>query len=481
MIQNDVAAERAVLSGICQYGSDLFLDITDLVTPNTFSIDSNKIIYKCVEYICKKDDNIKCIDLPTILSAAQEISLSDFFDKNEESRHLNSVLSFKVDRTNVRRFASKLRKLEIGRLIYSQAGLLQEKISEIDGTEPITQLLGIAENTIYDFTSLFDGESELQPKLLGDDILEYVKYLEENPCDILGVPTGFPAFDESIGGGLNPGVAMIGARPKVGKTTLSINIARNIASSGIPVLYLDTEMIEKGRYRDISNKLLACTANVDINDVKTGRFADNELNKTRVVEAAEKIKNIPLYRLDIAGKPFEDQLFAMRRWVQSEVGFNLDGTAKDCVIIYDYLKLMSAADIGSNTAEYQLLGMMMTGLQNFGTRYGVPILSFTQLNRDGIDRENTDVVSGSDRITWFCTSFSIFKDKNEEEIGEDGPEMGNKKVVTILSRYGPGHDFGEYVHIAMNKYRARISEVHEGDNDIAGFEVDRENDDQITF
>ena len=69
-----------------------------------------------------------------------------------------------------------------------------------------------------------------------------------------------------------PGVAMIGARPKVGKTTLSINMAMNIASTGIPVLYLDTEMIERGRYRDISDKMIASHADVDINDIKTGAF-----------------------------------------------------------------------------------------------------------------------------------------------------------------------------------------------------------------
>ncbi len=481
-VVQDVAAERAVLAGICQHGGDLFLDITDLVKVNTFAVDSNKVIFKCLEHICKEDGAV--IDLPSILSAAKELQLDHILERKEEAKHLSSILALKTAPQNVRRFAGKLRRLEIARLIHDQGALLQEKMSEIDGTEAVSELLGIAENTIFDFTSMFDGESELKPTQVGDGIEEYVKYLEDNPCQQIGISTGFPQFDESIGGGLNPGVAMIGARPKVGKTTLSINVAYNIAKSGVPVLYVDTEMIEKGRYRDISDKLLASISGQDIKDIKTGAFSDSPAAKANVHDAAEQIAKSPLYRIDIAGKPFEDQLYVIRRWVQSTVGLNPDGTAKECVIIYDYLKMMDMEGVNDAVREFQMLGMMMTALQNFGTRYAVPILAFTQLNRDGIDNETSAVVSGSDRLTWFCTSFSILKHKSEEEIAEDGPELGNRKMVTVLSRYGPGHDFGEYVNAQMNKYKAQLIEIDPallnniGDNFVV---VEDDNDDQIPF
>ena len=190
------------------------------------------------------------------------------------------------------------------------------------------------------------------------------------------------------------------------------------------------------------------------------------------------IEGLPLFRRDIAGKPFEDQLYIMRRWITNEVGLNPDGTAKECVIIYDYLKLMNEKGVSEALREFQMLGMMMTAMQNMATRFAVPILSFTQLNRDGIDVENSGVVAGSDRITWFCTSFSIFKYKSGEEIGVEGLEMGNRKIVTVLSRYGPGHDFGEKVHVFMNKYRAQIREVNADDPGLVGdeFFVDNQNE-----
>ena len=356
-------------------------------------------------------------------------------------------------------------------------------MSEVDGTEPVAELLGIAENTIFNFTSMFDGENELKPDKIGNNILDYVKYLKENPCTTIGISTGFNLLDESIGGGLHPGVTMLGARPKVGKTTVAITIANHIASQNIPVLYLDTEMIEKGRFRDVSDKLLAMVSNTNIREIKTGEFGDNNESLQRVNEAAQHISNIPLYRLDIAGKPFEDILYVIRRWIQSVVGLNPDGTAKECVVIYDYLKVMDSNNISESIKEFQLLGMMMTAMQNMGTRYAVPILSFTQRNRDGIDHEKSAVVSGSDRLTWFCIAFIIFKYKSEEEIANDGPEYGNRKMVTILSRYGPGHDFGEYVNFYMNKWKAKIEQIDLDNQGEVGdeFEVEDDTDDQIPF
>ena len=99
-----------------------------------------------------------------------------------------------------------------------------------------------------------------------------------------------------------------------------------------------------------------------------------------------------------------------------------DGTAKDCVIVYDYLKLMDSQGISQDLKEYQVLGFMMTSLHNFAVRYKVPILGFIQLNRDGITKETTDTASGSDRIIWLCSNFSIFKRKSDEEIADDGDD-----------------------------------------------------------
>jgi hypothetical protein len=82
-----------------------------------------------------------------------------------------------------------------------------------------------------------------------------------------------------------------------------------------------------------------------------------------------------------------------------------------------------------------------------------------QLNRDGITKETTDVVSGSDRLVWLCTSFSIFKNKTEEEIMSDGISNGNKKLIPVVSRHGPGIGDDGYICLNMDGSLARIEEL----------------------
>jgi hypothetical protein len=153
--------------------------------------------------------------------------------------------------------------------------------------------------------------------------------------------------------------------------------------------------------------------------------------------------------VSIAGQPFENILSIMRKWVYQEVGFDSNGRTKDCLIVYDYLKLMGSESISSSMQEYQVLGFQITQLHNFCVKYDVPCLSFVQLNRDGITKESTDVVSGSDRLIWLCTSFSIFKLKSAEEMADDTEENGNRKLVPIVARHGAGLDDGDYVNMNM--------------------------------
>tara|TARA_R110001599_G_scaffold312046_2_gene519581 strand:- start:1421 stop:2146 length:726 start_codon:yes stop_codon:yes gene_type:complete len=212
------------------------------------------------------------------------------------------------------------------------------------------------------------------------------------------------------------------------------------------------------RKEDHQNRMMAMLSDVEINEIETGKFSQSPLKNQRVIDAAKEIKDIPYYFKSIGGMAFEDQISIMRRWIAKVVGMNDKGKANDCVIIYDYLKLMDSAAIKSDMKEFQVLGFMMTSLHNFALRYEVPVLSFIQLNRDGINKETTDTASGSDRIIWLCSNFSIYKNKSDEEIAKDGPENGNRKLVPVISRHGEGLEDKDYINIMMNGAYARISE-----------------------
>jgi replicative DNA helicase len=482
MILCDPAAERAVLAGICSYGEAAYLDIADIVQETSFTIDSNSIIFKCLKVLC--ENNTAKIDIASIYSVAQEIGVSHILSKKEETQHLKAIIDFPVSLENIRKFAAKIRKLEIARLLRKQLEETQDKLLEVTGSEPISSIIGIAEDSIFNFSSLLN-DNESGPEQIGLSIDEYVKQLEENKVDQVGIPTGFPIYDQAIGGGLRRGtINVIGARPKVGKTLMSDNMGINIAKLGIPVLNMDTEMNKE----DHINRLLGMMTEIEINNIETGKFAESPDKRNKILSSVEKIKQMKIYHKSIAGKPFEDQLSIMRRWLVKEVGLNDDGTAKECVIFYDYLKLMDSAGISQDLKEYQVLGFMMTSLHNFAVRYKVPIVAFIQLNRDGITKESTDSASGSDRIIWLCSNFSIFKRKSDEEIAEDGTSGGNRKLIPIISRHGGGLDDNDYINCHMKGWCGKITEgkTHlEIKNNITsedeGFVVDNENNFQIPF
>ena len=418
ILLTDPAAERAVLSGIYNHGRDAYFDVADIVDETTFTVASNSVIYKCFKHILENTENGK-LDIPSVLSSASELGLSQIFDKTEELRHLNAIIKFPVNIENVRKFGAKIRKLQVARLLNVQLEQAQDKIKSLNGDETLSHILGIAEDTIFDFSSLL-GDGADAPELLGSDIEDYIKYLEENPCDSMGFSTGYPVYDSAIGGGLRRGtVNVIGARPKTGKTLLADNIGCHIASNlDIPVLNLDTEMtLEDHRHRT-----LAMLSEVSINDVETGSFSETPDKKNKIYKAAKEIKEMPYFHRSIGGMPFEEQLSVMRRWLAKEVGF------------------------------------MMTGLHNFSLRYKVPILAFIQLNRDGITRESTDAASGSDRIIWLCSNFTIFKRKSDEEMAEDGVGNGNRKLVPIVARHGSGMDDGDYINMHMKGWCGKIDE-----------------------
>ena len=160
MILCDPSAERAVLSGILQYGEDAFLDVSDLIQESTFTVDSNQLIFRCLKSICEKHQKPK-IDLALIYSTAQELEVGHILTKKEEALHLKAISDFPVNLENIRKFAAKIRKLEIARLLHKQLKTAQDKILDVNGSESISSIIGIAEDSVFNFEMHFITKSYL--------------------------------------------------------------------------------------------------------------------------------------------------------------------------------------------------------------------------------------------------------------------------------------------------------------------------------
>jgi replicative DNA helicase len=451
----DIGAERAVLAGLFSFGVEAYVEINDFLTHESFAHQNNQVIYKCIE---KAISNNAVIDLPAILSAAEQLNLSEVIKTQQELDYIKSLMDFPVKLQNVAHFGAQVKKFEFARKARHVAHKIEADISNINGDETIDEIIGLVENPLMEF--IRDDEAGQKPEMLGQDIDDYIQFLIDNQCDQIGLSSGYKLYDAIIGGGLRRKcVDIVAARPGVGKSVFADNVALHNARAGIPVLMLDTEMSKE----DHLHRLLAHISGVPIGEVSTGKFASDPEKLQKVKQASQEIKSLPYTYISVAGAPFENIVNAIKRWVLREVGQDESGRTKDCLVIYDYLKLMSQAGITKNIQEYQALGFQITSLHNLSVKLDFACLSFIQLNRDGITKEDTSVASGSDRIIWLCTSFSIFKEKSPEEVAEDGPHGGNRKLVNLKARHGVGLLDGNYINMRMDGAHSKLSELRSRD------------------
>jgi replicative DNA helicase len=474
----DLGAERAVLAGTA-HSSDAFLDVDFQLGAETFTDDTNQIIWKCIKSI--RDENLESIiDVPLIRSKARELGFEHIVENPEELNYIKKILGFVVETSNVRKFAAIIRKFEIARLLNDQLEEAQDEIGRIKGNESIDTILSIAQNKVFDFSDLLINDEEGIVHV-SQGALEYYDYLKDNPRELVGISTGFPIWDSFIGGLRRKTVSLIGARAGLGKSMISDNVALHIAGkTKIPTLYLDTEMALDGHW----HRLWANVSGIPMKVIETGKFSKNDIKTDKVKQAVDYINSIPYYYANISGKPFEEILSYIRRWLIKEVGYNTDGKLNDCVVIYDYLKMMSSAGLSSDMKEYQILGFQMTGLHNFTVKFDIPILSFVQLNRDGIDKEGLEALAQSDRIGWLASNASIYKLKSEDEMGPTS-QYGNRKIILIKNRYGPINGYNEYINMKFEGEYARITEGPLSSkipiNKPNEFEVQKDNDENVSF
>jgi len=342
----DMAAERAVIAALCQYGLDAYLEI-DFIQADHFTNEMNQLIFSCVQ---KSIFDTSKVELSSILSIANDLGIYDQINTKDEIGFIRSLFNFPILKDNIGIHASKLAKLKLARDLKKTLKACERHLDSVTGDEDIMDVISKVEEPILDATGdIYKGSSK-QTELIGEDLDDYVQYLIDNPSDFAGIPSGFARFDVAIGGGLRRKcVDLVAARPKVGKSMFGDAVAMHVSSElNIPVLVLDTEMSKK----DHHNRMLACLSGVEINNITTGKFAESEIEKEKVLAARDKLKEIPYHYISIAGESFENILSQMRKWIYQHVGFDDNGQTKDCLIVYDYLKLMGSEGISSSMQEY---------------------------------------------------------------------------------------------------------------------------------
>lgn len=446
---SDKGCERAVLSGICKYGTVGFFEVNDILDSSVFTDISNQLIYSCLEYMFAAD--VKIIDIPGIFSAANSLKYEkQICDSRENQEFIRSLFNFPIELSNLRSYAIKIVNLSIARNAQSKLHKAHRDLEGITGDEDTSKIIDIIESPysslMKELVRTEDGGD------IGENIEEYVQNKFDNPITNIGIPSPFAIFNSVIGDGMRSGVHLIAARLKQGKSTFGKEVAIHVAKNlSIPTMYLDSEMDSSEQ----TDRILAGLSGIDIRKVEKGNLSQAE--KDKLLYTAKELKNVSLKHEKIAGKPFKEVLSLLRRWINHKVGYGDSGKVNPHLVIYDYFKLSDSSDL-KMMDEYQALGFQISALHDFCREFNTPILSFVQVNRDGINKESTDVIAQSDRLGWNAISLSIWKRKTPEEIGQN-PKAGTHKLIPLEGRFMSKLDPGDYINYYFDEAKSKITEL----------------------
>lgn len=236
---------------------------------------------------------------------------------------------------------------------------------------------------MYDVKKNYDIAIASIRKDLTKGTLEKLMYDIEHGNTKRVISTGFSGLDDALGGGLYPGLYFLGAVSSIGKTTLLLQIADQIAKQGIPVLYYSLEMsanqlIAKSisRYTGISNPFSALT----VNEILYGDYKKMSHDKIDMLQDAKK-----KYENDKIGDNME---------IVADVG-NIKvsdikqrmNTYKDLlgivpVVFIDYLQLIAPEEEDRRATDKQIVDKAVLELKRLSRDLDTPVIAVSSINRN---------------------------------------------------------------------------------------------------
>lgn len=229
---------------------------------------------------------------------------------------------------------------------------------------------------------------ELPPlELLGEGAAED---FESGPPERF-VPSGVDSLDSLILGAVAGEMLMIAGAPGQGKTSLAMQWAITAASNGIPAA---VQSLEMGR-RALRNRLVSSMTGIPMSMLRTREWAGAK-QKKMAIEAAEYLKQIPLYVDDRSGLDGDQVYRAMERWKERDIQLG----------VVDYIQRMS----GASESRVQQVGEAVRALKNGAKDFDLPLIVLSSLNRTGSNgdlpkmshlRESGDLEFETDTLLMF--------------------------------------------------------------------------------
>jgi replicative DNA helicase len=343
---SDLTLENAVIGGLLIDPSKaMLLSESDFVYP-----DNRKIFCAMLDMSNKKET----IDVLTIHDKLK-IGTERLFEK------INSIHST----TNLKdEYIPRLRKITQKRNLINLIESKREElyVSEKDITEICYDLLESIKSVGIDAC-----ETEWN---LGTSIKTLLEELEESSKKGADekLYLGLRKLDYILAGLHKTDLTILAARPSVGKTAFSFQMAKTLAEKGNNVLYISIEMSDK----ELLKRLLSTSSGINSNRIRLPHTLKPE-DFSKIVTSASELSSLPLY-IDDKSSLLSD---IIKKCIEMKESGKLD------VVIIDYLQLIRIKGGGDN--RDQQIGSITRSLKALSKELNVPIVVLSQLNRKAED------------------------------------------------------------------------------------------------
>ena len=333
-------------------------EVIDILSPHAFYKESHRYIF---ESVFKLFENSEPIDLLTVSSQLRKDGKLDMIGGDF---YLIS-LTQKVSSSAHIEFHARiiLQKFIQRSLIKISNEIIEEAYDE---TKDVFDLLDNAEAKLYEVTQ---GNVKKSTETAQSLVIQAKKKIEEisNKDGLSGIPSGFTKLDRLTSGWQPSDLIIVAARPGMGKTALTLTMARNIAvDQNIPVAFFSLEMSSV----QLITRLISSETGLSSEKLRTGKLEKHEWEQLNV--KVKSLEKAPLFIDDTPSLSIFD-LRAKARRLASQYGIKM--------IVIDYLQLMTAGGSQKGGNREQEISMISRNLKALAKELNVPVIALSQLSR----------------------------------------------------------------------------------------------------
>ncbi len=356
----DEEAESVVLGTLFQ-NADTFSDIGEYVREDDFYTESHRLIFRSFAQMI--DQGTK----PDIVLIASDLREKKVLEKVGGNTYLTQLAS-SGSLLSAESCAKKIKELSLRRSLFYHLKDLEKQVFDSDVS--IEALFSKAEESISSTADRYSAHDVRHIKMLDQDFQEYIKHIKAAEGGITGLPTHFKKLDELTTGFKAGQFIVLAARPGVGKTTLALNIASQMAlKSNLTVLIFSLEMSSI----ELLLKMVCANAFLDSSRVQKGYITDKEIHK--IYQACAQIYAKQIY---IDDSPHLTSWELKQRSRRLAHQLNTQGNKLDFIIV-DYLQLIAEKTRAENR-QVEVAHLSRT-MKLIAKELHVPILVVSQMNR----------------------------------------------------------------------------------------------------